>query len=332
MEGICAMDGVSKSKSPFLRSVESFMRVRNYSKRTIEAYLYWIKYFIVYCDKRHPADLGGADVERFLTFLAVERNVSPGTQSVALNALVFLKTKYLNQTLEPLEHFKKSQRQRKLPVVLTQNEVRALLGKMSGMAYLMAALLYGSGLRRIELVRLRVKDLDFDYRQVRIFYGKGSKHRIVTLADELIGPLQEQVTQVALYLEQDCRVPDYAGVYMPDALALKYPNASKNLNWQYLFPASRLSVDPQSNLIRRHHYDESNLNKLVKGAARDAKITKEVSCHTLRHSFATHLLQSGADIRTVQQQLGHADVKTTEIYTHVLKQGAHGVRSPLSSL
>jgi integron integrase len=332
LKGTGTMDGVNKSKSPFLQSVESFMRVRNYSKRTIEAYLYWIKYFIVYCNKRHPRELGSADIERFLTFLAVERTVSQGTQAVALNALVFLKTKFLNQPLEPLEHFLKSQRQRKLPVVLTQPEVRALLAQLSGTAYLMAALLYGSGLRRIELVRLRVKDLDFDYRQIRIFHGKGSKHRIVTLADELVAPLSEQIRQVALYFEQDCRVQGYAGVWMPDALARKYPNGARSLNWQYVFPASRLSVDPASGLIRRHHYDESNLNKLVKAAARDAGLRKEVSCHTLRHSFATHLLQSGADIRTVQQQLGHADVKTTEIYTHVLKQGAHGVKSPLSSL
>lgn len=196
----------------------------------------------------------------------------------------------------------------------------------------MAAMMYGSGLRRIELVRLRVKDVDFDYGQIRVINGKGGKHRLVTLAEELIPLLRQQVERVENYFTQDLMCEGYAGVWLPDALARKYPNAPFESGWHYLFPASRLSIDPAGKLLRRHHYDESNLNKLVKKAARDANIQKHVSCHTLRHSFATHLLQSGVDIRTVQQQLGHADVKTTEIYTHVLKQGAQGVRSPLSTL
>lgn len=320
------------TKSPFLSDVARFMQVRNYSKRTISTYLYWIKYFILFCDKQHPTTLDAADIERFLTFLAVERTVSPNTQSLVLNALVFLKTKYLGQKLDPLSHFQKAVRQQKLPVVLTQQEVADLLRQLRGAHYLMAALLYGSGLRRIELVRLRVKDVDFDFLQLRVFQGKGAKHRIVTLAPELAALLKPQVDQIAVYLQQDLANSNYSGVWMPDALARKYPNEAKSLNWQYLFPASRLGVDPSSGLVRRHHYDESNVNKVIKTAARRAKIGKTVSCHTLRHSFATHLLQSGADIRTVQQQLGHSDVKTTEIYTHVLKQGAQGVRSPLSAL
>ncbi len=319
-------------KSPFLDSLESFMRVRHYSKRTIQAYLYWCKYFILYCGKQHPRELGSADLERFLTYLSIERKVSPGTQSLALNAIVFMKTKFLSQKLDTLLHFKKASRQRKLPVVLTVDEVRQLLTQLTGVHYLMAALLYGSGLRRIELIRLRVKDIDFDYRQLRVLFGKGGKHRIVTLAEELLQPLRQQINQVSLFHHQDCQNSAYAGVWMPDALARKYPNAAKSLRWQYLFPASRLSVDPQSGLIRRHHYDENNVNKRLKLAAKKAGLEKEISCHTLRHSFATHLLQAGADIRTVQQQLGHSDVKTTEIYTHVLKQGAHGVRSPLSNI
>jgi len=326
------MDEVGMAKSPFLDSIASFMRVRNYSKRTIEAYLYWIKYFIVYCGKQHPSELGSVDIERFLTFLAVERHVSPGTQAVALNALVFLKTKFLSQAIEPLDHFQRANRQRKLPVVLTREEVKALLGQLSGVHYLMGGLLYGSGLRRIELVRLRVKDIDFDFKQVRVMFGKGGKHRIVTLAEELVEPLRKHLKQVVFYHQQDIENPSFAGVWMPGALERKYPHASRSLNWQYLFPASRLSVDPASGLIRRHHYDEASVNKQIKRAAKLAGIQKEVSCHTLRHSFATHLLQSGADIRSVQEQLGHSDVKTTEIYTHVLKQGAHGVRSPLSFL
>jgi len=249
-----------------------------------------------------------------------------------LNAVVFLKTKFLNQTVGDLSGFNRSQRQRKLPVVLTAREVSDLLSGLKGHHYLMAALMYGSGLRRIELVRLRVKDIDFDYRQVRVLYGKGGKHRVVTLAEELLAPLSEQIKMVEILYTRDRATDDYAGVWLPDALARKYPHAPFILGWHYLFPASCLSTDPENGRLRRHHFDEHNLNKIVKKAAREAGIRKEVTCHTLRHSFATHLLQSDADIRTVQQQLGHADVKTTEIYTHVLKQGAQGVKSPLSTL
>ncbi|MBV0932799.1 integron integrase [Marinobacterium weihaiense] len=220
----------------------------------------------------------------------------------------------------------------KLPIVLTTREVSALLCELNGIHYLMAAMLYGSGLRRIELVRLRVRDIDFDYRQVRVVNGKGGKHRLVTLAEELLPLLNEQIRKVDNFLLQDLRTAGYAGVWLPDALARKYPNAPFESGWHYLFPASRLSIDSAGKVLRRHHYNESNLNKRVKKAARDANIRKPVSCHTLRHSFATHLLQSGVDIRTVPQQLGHADVKTTEIYTHVLQRGVQGVRSPLSTL
>ena len=319
-------------RSPFLTSIEQYMRVRNYSKRTIDTYLYWIKYFIIFSDKQHPENLGSQDIEAFLSYLAIERTVSPSTQAIVLNALVFLKTKFLGQTLAPLTHYQKATRQQKLPVVLNQSEVSALLSHLHGVNYLMAALLYGSGLRRIELVRLRVKDVDFDFKQLRVFHGKGAKHRLVTLATELLPLLKRQIDQVSLYLQQDLQVNGFSGVWMPNALGRKYPNASKSLNWQYLLPASRLSIDPTDRVLRRHHYDESNVNKIVKHAAKQAEIAKDDSCHTLRHSFATHLLQSGADIRTVQQQLGHSDVKTTEIYTHVINQGANGVRSPLSKL
>ena len=320
------------SKSPFLQSIESFMRVRRYSRRTITSYLYWIKYFIVFNNKQHPSNLGDADIERFLTYLAVERGVAAATQSIALNAIVFVKKKFLEEAVGDLKAFSKSSRQRKLPVVLTKAEVSALLGQISGRMKLMISLLYGSGLRRIELVRLRVKDIDFDLCQLQVWNGKGGKHRLVTLAPELRISLKQQIRYVNELLDEDKDNKDYMGVWLPGALARKYPNACYQIGWQYLFPASRLSIDPESNKLRRHHFDESALNKQLRLSAQKAKIMKQVSCHTLRHSFATHLLQSGADIRTVQQQLGHADVKTTEIYTHVLKQGAQGVRSPLSNL
>src|SRR5690554_6247413 len=262
------------SESPFLKSVEDFMLVQRYSRRTISTYLYWIKYFILYSGKRHPSQLHDEDIIRFLTFLAVERNVSAGTQALALNAIVFLKTKFLGQTVGDLSSFSPARKPRKLPVVLTSKEVAELLSQLEGVSYLMAALLYGSGLRRIELVRLRVKDIDLDYKQVRVMFGKGGKHRIVTLAEELLTGLRHQIKQVALILENDCGIPEFSGAWMPEALARKYPAACRSLAWQYLFPASRLSVDPASGLIRRHHYDENNVNKMVKQAARNAGIGK----------------------------------------------------------
>lgn len=318
--------------SPFLTALREFMMVRRYSRRTIDSYLHWIKYFILFHEKRHPSELGVDHVAAFLTHLAVERHVAAATQAIALNALVFLYDKFFQKPLGDVGAFRRASRQRKLPVVLTIDEVRSMLQPLQGEHFLMVSLLYGSGLRRIELLRLRVKDIDLDNLQVQVWCGKGGKHRLTTLAPELIPFLKNQIKQVELYLERDKLRTDYAGVWMPDALARKYNSAAKSLNWQYLFPSTRLSFEPGTAFLRRHHFDETGLNRLVRHAARKAGIKKDVSCHTLRHSFATHLLQAGADIRTVQQQLGHADVKTTEIYTHVLKQGAHGVRSPLSNL
>lgn len=318
--------------SPFLASLRDFMLVRRYSKRTIESYLYWIKCFILYHGKQHPETLPIESIEQFLTYLVTKRNVSASTQLIALNALVFLYNKFLQKPVGDISAFRRSSRQAKLPIVLTNAEVKALLDKLSGERLLMAAMLYGSGLRRIELLRLRVRDVDLDNLQLRVWGGKGGKHRLTTLAPELISLIKTQIKHVEVLLENDCRLADYVGVWMPDALERKFASASKTLGWQYLFPASRVSLEPGSTRLRRHHFDENGLNKIVRYAARAAGIKQDVSCHTLRHSFATHLLQAGVDIRTVQQQLGHADVKTTEIYTHVLKQGAHGVRSPLSRL
>ena len=318
--------------SPFLQSIREFMLVRRYSRRTIDTYLHWIRLYIVFHERRHPKDLTAAEVEQFLSHLVVKRNVAAATQALVLNALAFLYNKFLNQPLGNIGAFRRSGRQPKLPTVLTQEEVRSLLNGLVDEHRLMASLLYGSGLRRIELVRLRVRDVDVDNLQLRIWNGKGAKHRLTTLAPELVSQLLLQIRRVGILLEQDRRDSRYAGVWMPDALARKYRSGPMSLNWQYLFPASKLSFEPGTTLLRRHHFDESALNRIVRIGARTAGIAKEVTCHTLRHSFATHLLQAGADIRTVQQQLGHADVKTTEIYTHVLRQGAHGVRSPLSNL
>jgi integron integrase len=315
-----------------MQSLSEFMMVRRYSKRTVESYLYWIRYYIRFHKLRHPSELGPEAVEQFLTYLAVERTVAASTQALALNALAFLYNTFLQQPLGDIGKFRRSSRQQKLPAVLIADEVRRLLAELSGMPLLMASMIYGSGLRRIELVRLRVRDVDTNQLQLRVWNGKGAKHRLVTMAPELVPDLIRQIEQVKLLLEQDLKVRDFSGVWMPDALARKYPSSSKSLLWQYVFPATRLSIDPGTHFLRRHHFDESALNKMIRSAAHKAGLGKDVTCHTLRHSFATHLLQSGADIRTVQQQLGHNDVKTTEIYTHVLKQGAHGVRSPFSGL
>lgn len=318
--------------SPFLTSIEEYMLVRRYSKRTVRSYLRWIRAYILFHDKMHPKDLNASHIEAYLTHLAINRGVSKSTQAIALNALAFLYNKFLNQPLGDLSEFRRVTRQAKLPSVLTEDEVRVLLGNLDRAYTLPVSLLYGSGLRRMELVRLRVKDVDCDLKQIQVWNGKGFKHRLVTLAPELIPLIQKQLHCVNEYLEEDLLQEGYEGVWMPDALARKFRGASKTLAWQYLFPSIKLSVDPQSGTIRRHHIDESGVNKAIRRATKKAGIVKQVSSHTLRHSFATHLLQNGADIRTVQQQLGHSDVKTTEIYTHILKQGADGVRSPLSRL
>ena len=301
------------SSSPFLQSIRDYMLVRRYSPRTIKSYLYWIKFFIRFNEKQHPNTLGANEVTTFLTFLAAERNVAAASQAIALNALVFLYNKYLGRPLGDVSHFNRSSRQRKLPVVLTNTEVKTLLGQFKGTQKLMIALLYGSGLRRIELLRLRVKDIDLDNFQVQVWQGKGNKHRLTTLAEVLVAPLNAQKQLVASLLESDRQCAGFGGVWLPGALAKKYPGAPFESGWQYLFPSSRLSFEPGTTILRSHHFDESSLNKIIRAGAHRAGIEKQVTSHTLRHSFATHLLQSGADIRTVQQQLGHADVKTTEI-------------------
>lgn len=321
-----------KSRSPFLNSISDYMLVRQYSLRTVDTYLKWIASYIHFHQKRHPASMGDNEVVGYLDHLVLDANVSPKTQATALNSLVFLYKHIIKNELSLDLTFLRSKRQPKLPIVMTLEEVKLLMSHLDKRYYLIAGLMYGSGLRVMEAVQLRVQDIDFDYKCIRVWNGKGKKHRVVTLATELISLLRNQIIQADEYLKLDIQNEQYSGVWMPNALAKKYPSANKSLAWQYLFPSHKLSADPETGEIRRHHFHQTGVRKAIKKAVNNAKLTKLITPHTLRHSFATHLLQSGADIRTVQAQLGHSDVKTTQIYTHVLQQGANGVISPLSKL
>lgn len=321
---------MSANPPRLLDRVRAALRRKHYSLRTEEAYVAWITRYILFHNKRHPQEMGVVEVEAFLTHLAVEQHVAASTQNQALSALLFLYTEVLRQPLPaPLNAVRAKQPQR-LPTVLTREEVRLVLDAMRGVHQLMAKLLYGSGLRLLECARLRVKDVDFAQHQIIVRDGKGAKDRLTMLPDRLAAPLQDQLRRVELIHTQDLRA-GFGHVYLPDAFERKSPNASQEWIWQYVFPAERLSLDPRSGERRRHHVDESGLQKAVKRAAQLARIPKRVTCHTFRHSFATHLLEAGYDIRTVQELLGHNDIKTTMIYTHVLNRGGRGVRSPLDT-
>ncbi len=317
--------------SPFLDEVRRVARLRHYSLRTEQTYVLWIRWFIMFHRKRHPQEMGEAEVAAFLSYLATDRNVAPATQNQALNALVFLYRHVLQRPLGEIPGVVRATKRPTLPVVLTRDEVARVLSSLSGVSWLVACLQYGSGLRLMESVRLRVKDLDFAHRAIFVRHGKGGKDRIVTLPDELVVPLQRHLENRKTMFEQDSRA-GFGTVELPYALARKYPNAESEWAWQYVFPSSRVSEDPRSGARRRHHLDESAVQKAVKAAVRRAGIAKPATCHTLRHSFATHLLERGMDIRTVQEQLGHVDVRTTQIYTHVIQRGGLAVRSPLSGL
>ncbi len=314
-----------------LDRVRVAIRLKNYSIRTEQAYASWVRRFILFHGKRHPRDMGSAEIEMFLSHLAVERNVAASTQNQALSALQFLYREVLKVELEyPIDSIR-AKRPKRLPTVMTKEEVQKVMGRMTGKNQLMAKLLYGSGLRLMECMRLRVKDLDFGQRQIMVREGKGLKDRATVLPDTLMDPLKRHLRHVKLIHEDDI-ADGHGAVYLPNALETKYPNAHQEWIWQYVFPAARLSKDPRSGILRRHHADPSALQRAVKKAARSAKIAKRVSCHTFRHSFATHLLENGTDIRTVQELLGHKHVSTTMIYTHVLRRGGRGVRSPLDSV
>lgn len=318
-------------KLKLLDQVRQKIRIKHYSIRTEQAYVEWIRRYILYHQKRHPQDMGKPEIEQFLTHLAVERNVAASTQNQALSAILFLYKEVLQQDIGWLDGMEHAKRPARLPVVLTATEVRAVLAHLDGRHRLMANLLYGSGLRLMECVRLRVKDLDFEYRQLTVRDGKGQNDRRTLLPESLIEPLKTHLADVKIVHHQDLQ-EGFGDVYLPFALARKYPNAGREWGWQYVFPASKRSVDPRSPVERRHHLDEQLLQRAVKEAVRAAGIAKPATPHTLRHSFATHLLMAGYDIRTIQELLGHKDVSTTMIYTHVLNRGGRGVASPLDQL
>ena len=319
---------MQKRPKKLLDQVREAIRTKHYSIRTEQAYVDWIRRYILFHDKRHPKDMGSAEIAAFLTHLAVEKNVAASTQNQALSALLFLYRHVLEKELVGSIDAVRAKKPKRLPTVLTKEEAFRVIGFLSGTHQLMAKLLYGSGLRLMECVRLRVKDVDFAQRQIIVRDGKGHKDRVTMLPDSLISPLQGFLSHTKMIHDEDLAL-GYGSVYLPNALDRKYPNAHKEWIWQYVFPASKRSRDPRSGVIRRHHIHESSLQKAVRQAAQQAGVNKRVTCHAFRHSFATHLLEAGYDIRTVQELLGHKDVKTTMIYTHVLNKGPLAVRSPL---
>ena len=315
-----------------LERTRNAMRMRHYSLRTEEAYIGWVRRFILFHHRRHPAAMGVDQVNSFLTHLATHEKVASSTQSQALSALVFLYRHVLERPLPRLEELVRAHRPRRLPVVLTRDEVRRLLGYMHGTPRLVATLLYGTGLRLLEALRLRVKDVDFASRVIVVRDGKGRKDRRTMLPSVLADPLKLHLDAVRMLHEGD-RAEGFGEVWMPYAFARKQPSAAVDWPWQYVFPAAKRSLDPRANRTRRHHLDESTIQKAVRTAVQRADIAKPAGCHSLRHSFATHLLEDGYDIRTIQELLGHANLKTTMIYTHVLNAaGGRGVRSPLETL
>jgi len=311
-----------------LDQIRDVIRLKHYSYSTEKTYVHWARRYILFHNKRHPAEMGVQEIEAFLTHLAKNDNVSSSTQNQALNALLFLYRNVLQMDLAIPIHALRAKPSEHLPTVLSKEETARVLSGMHGLHQLMAKLLYGCGLRLMECMRLRVKDIDFEQSQIIIREGKGEKDRATMLPSSLVQPLKDQIDFVRAIHERDV-AQGYGSVELPFALARKYPNADKEFAWQYIFPSDRLSTDPRSGIIRRHHLDPSGLQRAVRAAVILAKIDKPVSPHTFRHCFATHLLEAGYDIRTVQELLGHKDIKTTMIYTHVLNRGPKAVRSPL---
>jgi integron integrase len=308
--------------------IHTTFRLKHFSLKTEKSYLYYIKDYLRYHQMRPPRELGVDEIRQYLIHLAVEKHVAASTQNIAFSSLLFLYKQVLIVDLPYIDNIERAKQPDRLPVVFTSEEVRNILAQLESLPHLVASLLYGSGMRLGESLRLRVKDLDFTYQQITIRDAKGYKHRVTMLPQSLIAPLQQQILVEKRIHQQDL-AEGFGAVELPDALAKKYPNAARAWHWQYIFPARNRSRDPRSGIIRCHQLLEDVIQKSVRSAIRQAQIAKYGSCHTFRHSFATHLLQDGYDIRTVQELLGHKDVKTTMIYTHVLNKGGRGVRSPL---
>lgn len=317
-----------QNKPKLLDLVRDTIRRKHYSIRTEQSYVDWVRRFILFHNKRHPSDMREPEVNAFLTHLARDAGVSASTQNQALSALLFLYKEVLKEKIGWLGDVERAKKPTRLPVVLTPDEVRRLFRHLSGMPRLMAGLLYGSGLRLMECIRLRVKDVDFGYARITVRDPKGGRERLTMLPVNLANGLERHLRKIKVQHDQDL-ADGFGSVHLPYALARKYPKAEYEWGWQYVFPSSRISVDPRSGKKHRHHTAEGLLQSAVKNAVRAAAINKPASCHTLRHSFATHLLERGYDIRTVQELLGHKDVSTTMIYTHVLNRPGLGGKSPL---
>jgi len=316
------------AKSPLLERLRDAIRVRHYSIRTEKSYVQWVRRFILFHGKRHPAEMGAAEISSYLTHLAVDMKVSASTQNQALNAIYFFYKNILQREIGTLEGVVPAKKPQRLPVVLTRQEVASVLRHLKGDNWLMAALMYGAGVRLMECLRLRVKDIDFDQHSILVRQGKGNKDRVTILPERLVDHLRRHLAKVHSLHQRDLD-EGYGRVYLPAALARKYPNADREWGWQYVFPARSRFKDQRSGIERRHHYHETAMQKAMRYAVRRAALIKPASCHSLRHSFATHLLEKGYDIRTVQELLGHKDVRTTQIYTHVMNKGANAVHSPL---
>jgi integron integrase len=325
------IEGEEPPPPKLLEQLRVCLRVRHYSLRTEESYVDWVRRFILFHGKRHPREMGAPEVQVFLSDLAVARRVSPSTQNQAKAALLFLYRELLEVDLPWLAEVVQAKRQPRLPVVLTPGEVRTLLDQMEGGMALVAQVLYGTGMRLMEGLRLRVKDVEFERREIVIRDGKGGKDRVTMLPDRLVAPLRAHLERVRALHERDL-AEGFGEVYLPDALGEKFKAAPRAWGWQWVFPSNLRSVDPRSGILRRHHLQPESVQKAVRLAARAGELVKPITPHVLRHSFATHLLSAGHDIRTVQELLGHKDVATTMIYTHVLNRGGRGVPSPLDGL
>lgn len=319
------------AQSELLGKIRTEIRRRNYSYRTEKAYTKWVVRYVKFHNLKHPKTLRENEVVQYLNYLAEKRNVAASTQNQALCALLFMYDNVLKQPLEKLEKLKRARKPKKLPVVLTVNEVQRIFNELEGTEKLIAEIMYGAGLRVSEVLRLRCLDLDFSYNQIQVRSGKGKKDRITIMPQRLKKKLENQLLCVKLLHENDLE-RGHGQTLLPKALAKKYPGADKKLKWQYLFPSPNRRKDPRSGLVHRHHLSDTTIQRAIKKAVDQAEIKKHATCHTLRHSFATHLLENGYDIRTVQELLGHKDVSTTMIYTHVLRRGGKGVQSPVDAM